>query len=79
MKVNKYTYNCKENDNRIRFHFKDYEIDEVWVQTKGETSWTVIGYNDLEEALKRAKDRLNKSLHNDGGGYIGEALLNTDS
>ena len=71
--------NCKENDNRIRFHFKDYEIDEVWVQTKGETSWTVIGYNDLEEAIKRAKDKLNKSLHNYGGGYIGEALLNTDS
>lgn len=63
MKVNKYTYNCKENDNRIRFYFEDNEIDEVWVQTKGETSWTVIGYNDLEEALKKAKDKLNKSLH----------------
>lgn len=45
-------YNCKDNDNKIRVYKVDNKVDEVHIQAEGETSWTVIGANDLTNALK---------------------------
>lgn len=72
MKVN---YKCKDNDVKLQFHCKDGVIDEVWVQVDGEKSWTVIGYNDLINGIKKAESKSKpQTSHDLGGGYIGEAL-----
>ena len=55
MKVN---YKCKDNDVVIRFYCEDGKIDEVWVQVDGETSWTVIGYDDFMNGIKKAKNKI---------------------
>lgn len=72
MKVN---YKCKDNDVKLQFHCEDGVIDEVWVQIDGEKSWTVIGYNDLINGIKKAESKSKpQTSHDFGGGYIGEAL-----
>ncbi len=53
--MEKLIHKCKDNDNEIVVHFTDGEIDEIWVRTQGLRSWTVIGYNDLKEALDVAE------------------------
>ena len=71
----KVNYKCKDNDVKLQFHCKDGVIDEVWVQVDGEKSWTVIGYNDLINGIKKAESKSKpKTSHDLGGGYIGEAL-----
>lgn len=45
------TYNCKENDAKIKIVFLDEKIDEIHVQVEGETAWIVIGYKDLLNAI----------------------------
>lgn len=52
--MKKTTYNCKQNDAVIRMFSENGEIDELWVKIKGETTWTVIGYNDLLNAIDKA-------------------------
>lgn len=54
MKVN---YKCKDNDVKLQFHCEDGIIDEVWVQIDGEKSWTVVGYNDLINGIKKAESK----------------------
>jgi hypothetical protein len=72
MKVN---YNCKDNDVKLQFHCEDGKIDEVWVQVDGEKSWTVVGYDDFLNGVKKAEKKCKiKDSHDFGGGYIGEAL-----
>lgn len=72
MKVN---YKCKDNDIKLQFHCEDGVIDEVWVQVDGEKSWTVVGYKDLKNGIKKAELKSkHKTSHDFGGGYIGEAL-----
>ena len=62
------TYKCKANDVILQFHFyldepdKPDEIDEVWIQIEGETSWTIVGFHDLLEGLKKAREHAKKSL-----------------
>jgi len=48
------TYHGKENDIVIKLFSLDGKIDELHIQIEGETSWTVIGYNDMEAAIKMA-------------------------
>jgi hypothetical protein len=72
MKVN---YTCKDNDVKLQFHCKDGKIDEVWVQVDGEKSWTVVGYDDFLNGVKKAEKKCKpKDSHDFGGGYIGEVL-----
>ena len=55
MKVN---YKCKDNDVKLQFHCENGVIDEVWVQVDGEKSFTVVGYNDLINGIKKSPDVL---------------------
>jgi len=57
MKIN---YNCKENDVKLKFICEDGLIDEVWVKVKGEKSWTVVGYNDFLNGVKKAEKKCRK-------------------
>lgn len=76
MKVN---YKCKGNDTQLQFHCKNKKIDEIWIQIIGDTSWTVIGFNDLQNGISKALKKCKlKDSHDFGGGYIGEALFNLD-
>lgn len=52
--MKKVTYNCKENDAVIKIFIADGIIDQLWIKIKGETSYTVIAYKDLQNALKKA-------------------------
>ena len=53
----------KENDVVFRLFQKDIFIDEIHVQIEGETSWTVIGFKDLQNAIAKAEKKFNpKSL-----------------
>jgi hypothetical protein len=47
-------YHGKENDIVIRLFSLDGKVDELHIQIEGETSWTVIGYKDMEAAIKMA-------------------------
>ena len=75
MKMKSSTHNCKENDAVIKVWFDDDGIQEFWIKIKGETSYTVVGYKDFQQAITKAerKNKL-KDSHYFGGGYIGEAL-----
>lgn len=71
----KSNYKCKENDVKLQFHCEDGKINEVWVQVDGEKSWTVIGYQDFLNGVRKAENKCKlKDSHDFGGGYIGEAL-----
>jgi len=59
MKV-KVKHKCQDNDVKLQFHCEDWEIDEVWVQVDGETSWTVVGYKDLLSGIEKATMKINK-------------------
>ena len=48
------TYHGKENDIVIKLFSLDGKIDELHIQIEGETSWTVIGYKDMEAAIQLA-------------------------
>ena len=53
----------KENDVVFRLFPKDIFIDEIHIQIEGETSWVVIGYKDLQNAIQKAEKKFNpKSL-----------------
>jgi len=54
----KVDYNCKDNDVKLQFQIIDGKIDEVWVQIEGEKSWTVIGYDDFLNGIKKAKKKI---------------------
>ena len=47
-------YKCKDNDAEIIVHLLDGKIDELHIGIQGSGSWTVIGYKDLQSALKKA-------------------------
>jgi len=47
-------YHGKENDIVIRLFSLNGKIDELHIQLKGEKGWTVIGYEDMEAAIKMA-------------------------
>lgn len=56
------TYNCKDNDIVLQFHYVDNKIDEVWVQVPGEKGWTVIGYEDLTRSIGIANSLCDSSI-----------------
>ena len=58
--MKKTTYNCKQNDAVIRLFSDNGEINELWVKIKGETSWTIIGYADLQNAIDKAHSKIRK-------------------
>ena len=58
--MKKTTYNCKQNDAVIRLCSDNGEIEELWVKIKGETTWTVIGYADLQNAIGKAHFNIRK-------------------
>lgn len=60
--MKKVTYNCKQNDAVIKLIGEDNSIGEIWVKIKGETGYTVIGFDDLQKAIAKA----NKVLNPDG-------------
>jgi hypothetical protein len=50
-------YKCKANDVDLTFKIESGKIDEVWVSVRGmekKEGWTVIGYEDLIEGIKKA-------------------------
>lgn len=53
------TVKGKENDVVFRLFQKDIFIDEIHVQIEGETSWTVIGFKDLQNAIAKAEKKFN--------------------
>lgn len=55
-------YKCKENDAVIKLYFKDGDIDELLIGYDGGTSWNVIGYNDLKNAVIKAESKLNEGM-----------------
>lgn len=55
---NEIIYNCKENDAIIKLIIDDGKIYEIQVKIEGEKCWTVIGYNDLQQALKIAEGEI---------------------
>jgi len=72
MKVN---YKCKANDAELEFLCEDGQIDEIWVRIQGEKAWTVVGYKDFLNGIKKAQKKCKlRDSHDFGGGYIGEAL-----
>lgn len=58
MKVN---YKCKDNDVKLQFHCKNDIIDEIWVKVEGESAWTVIGYEDLQNGIKKSLKKLSET------------------
>ena len=58
--MKKTTYNCKQNDAVIRLFSDNGEIEELWVKIKGETTWTVICYYDLLNAIDKAHSKIMK-------------------
>lgn len=63
--MDEFTYKCKENDAVIKF-LNESEgspvIDEVWIRIEGEDSDIIVGYKDLQTAIRRAKKEF-KSLN----------------
>lgn len=51
-------YKCKDNDVELKFITEDNEIDEVWVRVIGEKGWTVIGYSDLNNGIKKTLSKI---------------------
>ena len=49
----------KENDVVFRLFQKDIFIDEIHIKIEGETSWTVIGFKDLQNAIAKAEKKFN--------------------
>jgi len=60
--MKKVTYNCKQNDAVIKLIGEYGSISEIWVKIKGETGYTVIGFDDLQKAIAKA----NKGFNHDG-------------
>lgn len=56
----KVKYNCKDNDCKLRFIIEDEKIDEVWIGIKGDTSFTIVGYDDLLSGIKKALRKVSK-------------------
>jgi len=50
----KYKYNCKDNDNKLKFIGEDAHIDEIWIKNSFDKGWTVIGFDDLRIGLELA-------------------------
>ena len=60
----KIKYKCKDNDAIIKIFTVDDNIDELWIKYEGDNYWSVIGYGDLIEAIKKMKVKfLNKKGH----------------
>lgn len=53
------TVKGKKNDVVFRLFQKDIFIDEIHVQIDGETSWTVIDFKDLQNAIAKAEKNFN--------------------
>lgn len=49
----------KENDVVFRLFENNNSINEIHIQIEGENSWTVIGYKDLQMAIKKAERKFN--------------------
>ena len=49
----------KKNDVVFQLFQKDIFIDEIHVQIAGETSWTVIDFKDLQNAIAKAEKKFN--------------------
>ena len=58
---NFYTHICTRSNEQVtlKFKIKKNKIQEVWVQTKGDTHWSKINYLDLIEAEEFALYSLN--------------------
>lgn len=54
--MKKVKYKCKQNDVDLKFVLESGKIDEVLVSVRGENVWTVIGYEDLMEGIKKAEN-----------------------
>lgn len=52
------THKSKGNDSIIKV-FYDEEIQEVHIKIDGDNFWNVVGYSDLEKALKKAENKCN--------------------
>jgi hypothetical protein len=50
---------AKQNDAVIQLVTKDIFIDEIMVKIEGETSWTIIGFKDLQNAIAKAEKKFN--------------------
>ena len=48
--TNRFDSKCEANDVRVRYCFKDGEIDEVHIKVDGDVGWTVIGWGDLTDS-----------------------------
>lgn len=48
-------YKCKDNDVEIKIIFNGRKIDELHIGIEGMGDWTVVGYRDLQDALKLAR------------------------
>lgn len=51
-------HKCKQNDVNLTFKMDSGKIDEVWVSIRGmekKEGYTVIGYQDLIEGIKKAE------------------------
>ena len=60
----KVKYKCKDNDAIIKIFEVGGLIDELWIKVEGDNCWTVVGYDDLIEAIKKLKVKfLNKKNH----------------
>ena len=59
--IKQITYKCKDNDNKIKVEISDGKIDEIWTQADGEKSWTVFGYSDMINAIKKASEFIQKA------------------
>lgn len=53
-------YQCKDNDNLIKVQLSEQpenkgEVEELWFKGPIDKGWTVIGWNDIQEAIKEAQ------------------------
>lgn len=51
-------YQCKDNDNLIRVQLSDGKVEEIWIKGPIDNGWTVIGWNDIQDAIKEAKNQI---------------------
>lgn len=62
-KYGEYTHRahrCVDNDNSIRVCSLDGKIDEIHISDSRGKEWIVVGYEDLKNAIKKAKYYISK-------------------
>ena len=48
------TYKCKQNDAILKLIWGDKEVNEIWVKIEGDNCWNIVGFNDLQKAIRKA-------------------------